>query len=85
MYKRYFSFSAFDGGLPLIQSPEILFDTFIVYSGERQWPFGPLVSIYMDMVGRDMFGFVRIRFSPFLFGRTFSEFARICSDVAEIG
>ena len=30
VYKRYFSFSAFDGGLPPIQSPEILFDTFFV-------------------------------------------------------
>ena len=48
VYKRYFSFSAFDGGggppPPPRSKVQRSFLTRSLYSGERQWPFGPVVS-----------------------------------------
>ena len=43
VYKRYFSFSTFDGASPRSKVKRS-FLTRSLYSGERQWPFGPLVS-----------------------------------------
>ena len=46
VYKRYFSFSTFDGASPRSKVKRS-FLTRSLYSGERQWPFGPLVYLYM--------------------------------------